>query len=97
MYGVRTDHQIICAGPHQMLLIDFIGPGATSGDVVHVCATRPGIDGDWTVHAVHNTSVQDVTVTGRYPAVEQMIQHALAALDGTGYSTLVPTELQEIP
>ncbi|NOQ58409.1 hypothetical protein HGK73_10150 [Mycolicibacterium fortuitum] len=64
---------------------------ATTGEPI-VTATRE--DGTWTVVA---DGIPDVTATDRGAAITAMTEHALAALPGTGYSTLVPRELSDLP
>lgn len=86
MYSVRTDHQIVAFGPDQMRLF------ANSDGATIVTATREG--DEWTVTA---EGVPDVTADNRPDAVNAMIEQALAALPGDGYSTLVPHGLKELP
>lgn len=83
---VRTDHQIVAFGSEHMKLFD-----AATGDPI-VTATRSA--GTWTVSA---DGVPDVTAADRPGAITAMTEQALAALGGTGYSTLVPYGLPEQP
>lgn len=84
-YQVQTDHQIIGA-TDLMVVIDH-------NLTQVVTATR--VSGIWTISA---TGVADVTADNRSDAVDAMIAHALAALPAqTGYSTLVPHGLKEMP
>ena len=86
MYDVQTDHQILAFGADKMALFD-----RQSGNVI-VEANRA--DDVWTVHA---DGIDDTTAASRSEAVTAMTEHALAALPGTGYSTLVPYGLTEQP
>lgn len=88
MYHVQTSHQIVGFGTEHMKLFD-----ATTGEPI-VTATRT--DGTWTI-AVDSSSIPDVTTTDRPAAITAMTEQALAALPGTGYSTLVPRELSDLP
>jgi hypothetical protein len=93
-YEVKTDHKIV-GGEHLMQLLD------TNTLEIIVTATRDPATGVWTVHA-ENASVPDVTAptvagspTPRSEAITAMVNQALAALPGSGYSTLVPYGLPE--
>lgn len=86
MYHVQTNHQIVGFGADHMKLFD-----ATTGEPI-VTATRT--DGTWTITA---DGIDDVTATDRGAAITAMTEHALAILPGSGYSTLVPRELSELP
>jgi hypothetical protein len=91
---VQTDHQIVAFGADRMLLFD----GA--GTVVVDCGRNA--DGSWTAKAA---GVPDVTMpadisggaTCRQGAITAMINQALAASPGDGYSTIVPHGLAEMP
>ena len=88
MYDVRTDHQIVAFDSELMQLFD----SATGAAIV--TATRVGgVGGTWTVSA---DGVDDVTAADRQAAITAMIEQALAALGGTGYSTTVPHGLAEL-
>lgn len=86
MYTVITDHQIVGFGTEHMKL--FV---SVTGDPI-VTASRDA--GTWTVTA---DGVPDVTATDRAGAVTAMTEQALASLGGSGYSTIVPRELSELP
>ncbi len=88
MLDVRTDHQIVAFGADGMTLFQV-----SDGQPI-VSAGRAAAAGPWTVHA---EGVPDATCATRPEAIDQMIEHALAALPGTGYSTLVPHGLRELP
>ena len=85
---VQTDHRIVAFGDDRMMLFD-----AEAGAVL-VDANRPDINGEWTVVA---EGVPDVTVATRTEAITAMVEQALAALPGTGYSCIVPHGLAEMP
>ena len=85
---VQTDHRIVAFGADRMMLFD-----ANEGQVI-VDANRPTPEGDWTVVA---QGVPDVVVSGRPAAIQAMVDQALAALPGTGYSCIVPHGLMELP
>ena len=76
---IQTDHQIVALGHNLMQLVDN-----ASGDV-HASAQRLG--DEWVVSAPGSDKVKDISRATRREAVEQMIEHALEALPGTGYST----------
>ena len=82
---VKTDHQIVSFGKDRMMLID-----ADAGDVI-VDATRS--QGIWTVVA---DGVANVTAGSRPDAIQAMVDQALAALPGTGYSCTVPHGLPDL-
>lgn len=92
---VQTDHQIVSFGADRMMLFD-----AVSGTVVVDSNRNP--DGSWTATA---SGVPDVTMpadiqpgpTFRQGAITAMINQALAASPGDGYSTMVPHGLAEMP
>lgn len=86
MYDAQTSHQIIAFGTELMQLFD-----STDGTIV---VTAERIDGTWTVKA---TGIDDVTAANRADAITALIDQALASLSGTGYSTLVPHGLPEMP
>lgn len=94
MMDVQTDHQIVPFGADRMMLFD------ASGTVVVDCNRNP--DGSWTAKAA---GVPDVTmpadITGgptfRQGAITAMTNQALAASPGSGYSTMVPHGLAEMP
>lgn len=83
---VETDHQILAVGGDKMTLFD---PAAGK---VHVTASR-STDG-WVIQA---EGLHDITRGTREETIYAMTEHALALLPGTGYSTLVPTGLAELP
>lgn len=85
MHQVQTDHQIVAPNQDLMLLLD------ENGQTV-VTATRD--KGKWTIHA---DGVKDNLCGTRPDAIMAMTDHALAALPGSGYSTLVPHGLPESP
>lgn len=85
MHQVQTDHQIVSANPDLMLLIGEDGSTLVS-------AQRSG--GKWTIHA---DNIKDATASTRPDAIQALTDHALAASPGTGYSTLVPHGLPELP
>lgn len=96
-YDVRTDHQIIAGNDDLMRLVN------KSDLSTIITATRNPGTGVWTVHAEVG-SVPDVsapTVVGsaqpRSEVINAMVQQALAALPGTGYSCTVPHGLPETP
>lgn len=70
-----------------MMLFD-----AEAGQVI-VDANRVD-DGPWTVTA---DGIPDVTVETRPEAITAMVEQALAALPGSGYSCIVPHGLAEMP
>lgn len=86
MYEVHTDHQIVAFGPNLMQLFE-----SNTGNLI-VTATRS--DDEWTIAA---EGVPDVTATSRHAAITAMTEQALAALGGSGYSTLVPHGLSDMP
>ncbi|GAA2418023.1 hypothetical protein [Mycolicibacterium llatzerense] len=86
MYDVLTDHKIVAFDSELMQLFN-----CADGTVI-VTATRA--DGTWTMHA---DGVDDVTAADRPAAITAMIEQALAALPGAGYSTTVPYGLPELP
>lgn len=91
---VQTDHQIVAFGGDRMMLFD--------GDGTAVVDCNRNADGSWTAKAA---GVADVTMpadisggpTFRQGAINAMINQALAASPGTGYSTMVPHGLAEMP
>lgn len=83
---VQTDHHILAVGGDKMTLFD-----PEAGKVL-VSATRMG--GSWTVHT---EGLSDVSSPSRQAAIHAMTEHALTLLPGTGYSTLVPHGLAELP
>lgn len=92
---VQTDHQIVSFGADLMTLFDN---AAGTGLVV---AQRPDASTPWTVHA---DGVADVQVSNaadgtppRAPVIQAMVNQALAVSKGTGYSTLVPNGIAEMP
>lgn len=85
---VHTDHQIVAFGADRMMLFD-----ADAGEVIVDC-NRPAGGTAWTAVA---EGVPDVTVEGRPAAIMAMVDQALAALPGTGYSCTVPHGLSELP
>lgn len=85
----ETDHQIVALGHDRMHLCDN-ATGST-----HVVAERVG--DKWVVSAPDNDSVEAVSVKTRLDAVHAMIDRALAALPGTGYSTAWHPALSEMP
>ncbi|MEU9805014.1 hypothetical protein [Mycobacterium sp. NPDC050853] len=85
---VQTDHQIVGFGTNRMQL--FNSPDGA----VLVTAERPDETSPWTVHA---DGVPDVSATDRPTAITALCDQALAALPGTGYSTLCPHGLAELP
>jgi len=82
----QTNHQIVAFGHDRMMLFD-----ADAGTVVVDCNR---VDGTWTATA---DGVPDVTAATRAAAITAMIDQALAALPGTGYSCTVPHGLTELP
>lgn len=84
---VQTDHRIVSFGDDRMMLFD-----ATEGAVLVDCNRVDG--GDWTITT---DGVDDVTAATRPEAIQAMIDQALAALPGTGYSCTVPHGLAEMP
>lgn len=85
---VHTDHRIVAFGSDRMMLFN-----ADEGAVI-VDASRPDAQGDWTVVA---DGVPDVTASTRVEAIQAMVDQALAALPGSGYSCTVPHGLAELP
>lgn len=83
---VHTDHQIVAFGGDRMMLFD-----ANEGQVIVDCNRADGV---WTAVA---DGVPDVTAGNRADAITAMIDQALAALPGTGYSCTVPHGLAETP
>lgn len=94
MMDALTDHQIVAFGADKMMLF--------GGDGTVIVDCNRNQDGSWTAKAV---GVPDVTVpaditggpTFRQGAIKAMINQALAASPGTGYSTMVPHGLAEMP
>ncbi|MBY0442023.1 MAG: hypothetical protein K2Q25_07800 [Mycobacteriaceae bacterium] len=86
MYDIKTDHNLVARGFDVMELVDQAGTPIVTG-------TRTG-SGSWLIHA---DGVPDMRTSHRANAINAMIDHALAALGGTGYSTLVPHELAALP
>lgn len=84
---IQTDHQIVTFGNDKMMLFD-----SATGDVI-VNADRAA-DNTWTVVVAGHP---DVAAIGRESAVTAMTEQALAALPGTGYSTLVPNAVWDLP
>lgn len=85
MYDVKTDHKIVGHNPDLMQLYDQDGT---------LIATAARTSGVWTVDAA---GVDDVTADTRQAAIMALTEQALAALGGTGYSTMVPHGLAEQP
>ena len=85
---VQTDHRIVSFGEDRMMLFD-----SNAGAVIVDC-NRPDAESEWTVVA---EGVEDVTVATRPEAITAMIEQALAALPGAGYSCTVPHGLAEMP
>lgn len=83
---VRTDHQIVAFGTERMMLFD-----SEAGTVI-VDANRS--QGIWTIEA---QGIPDVTASNRPDAIQAMVEQALAALPGTGYSCTVPHGLSDLP
>jgi hypothetical protein len=83
-FHVQTDHQIVAHGDDTMALYDNTGKTLA-------WATRRG-DG-WNVKSDQG----EETAPNRAAAVTAMTEHALAALGGDGYSTLVPHGLTDNP
>lgn len=83
---VRTDHQIVAFGTERMMLFD-----SEAGTVI-VDANRS--QGIWTIEA---QGIPDVTASNRPDAIQAMVDQALAALPGTGYSCTVPHGLTDLP
>lgn len=87
--SVQTDHQIVDFPiAHMMGLLDNASPGQPI-----VVATR----GPGTTWVIHADGIDDVIANTRAEAITAMIDHALTILPGTGYSTLVPHGLRELP
>lgn len=85
---VLTDHQIMPFGDDTMALFEV-----QTGQQI-VSAARE--NGAWTIHA-HVGDIPDDTAATRAEALTAMTEHALAALGGNGYSTLIPTGLADLP
>ena len=85
---VQTDHRIVAFGGDRMMLFD-----AEAG-VVIVDANRAGLGEVWTIAA---DGIPDITAANRVDAIQAMVDQALAALPGTGYSCTVPHGLAELP
>lgn len=85
LYDVKTDHKIVGHNPDLMQLYDQAGT---------LIATATRADGVWTVSA---DGITDVTADTRQDAIMALTEQALAALGGTGYSTMVPHGLAEQP
>ena len=83
---VRTDHQIVAFGTERMMLFD-----AQEGNVI-VDANRS--QGIWTIEA---PGIPNVEASNRPDAIQAMVDQALAALPGTGYSCTVPHGLTDLP
>ena len=83
---VHTDHQIVAFGGDRMMLFD-----ANEGVVIVDCNRADGV---WTAVA---DGVPDMTADNRPDAITAMIEQALAALPGSGYSCTVPHGLAETP
>ncbi|AER47583.1 minor tail protein [Mycobacterium phage DS6A] len=87
MYDVKTDHQVVPVGADLMQLVD-----CRTGALI-ATATRTGER--WMVAA--DGGIAGGTVGARGEAITALVELALAALGGTGYSTLVPSGLSEVP
>lgn len=85
---VQTDHQIVSFGVDRMMLFD-----SNEGNVIVDC-NRAVPGGVWTASAV---GIPDATAATRAEAIQVMVDQALAALPGTGYSCTVPHGLAEMP
>lgn len=94
-----ADHQIIAVNPDRMVVMDStVEPGQNP---ILVEANRNPA-GDWVVSAA---GVADITIppdiqpgpTYRRNAITAMVNQALAASPGDGYSTVVPRGLAETP
>lgn len=85
--NVRTDHQVIPFDDNRMALFDN-----NTGTAI-VTAERDQTQ-VWTVHA---DGVDDVTANNRQDAIQALIDQALASQPGTGFSTLVPHGLADLP
>ena len=85
---VQTDHRIVAFGADRMMLFD-----AEAGAVI-VDANRAAVGEPWTVVA---EGISDVTVATRVEAIQAMVDQALSALPGSGYSCTVPHGLAELP
>mgnify|MGYP000965608912 CR=1 FL=1 len=83
---VRTDHQIVAFGTERMMLFD-----SEAGTVI-VDANRS--QGIWTIEA---QGIPNITASNRPDAIQAMVDQALAALPGTGYSCTVPHGLTDLP
>lgn len=86
--NVQTDHQIVAFGDDKMVLFN-----STDGQVL-VTAERPAVGQPWTISA---TGATDATAADRPAAVTAMCDQALSILPGTGYSTMVPSTLVDLP
>lgn len=84
--NVRTDHQIIPFDNDRMALFDN-----NSGSAI-VTATRE--DGTWTISGA---GAEDRTADNRADAIQALIDHALESQPDSGYSTLVPHGLADLP
>ena len=87
MFDIQTDHQIVALGADLMHLLDN-----ANGSTI-VTAQRDG--GTWVIHA--DAVETDATATTRPDAIQGVLDHALAALGGDGYSTMIPHGLTELP
>lgn len=86
-FDVRTDHQIVAFDADRMILFD-----SHTADTVATAVRENGI---WTVHA---GDVADAQVDNRNDAIDTMIDHALRVPGAkSGYSTLVPHGLRDLP
>lgn len=86
---VTTQLSIYPFGNHRMVLFDNTNGGAEVAVAERADETTP-----WTVSA---DGVPDVTAVTRPLAITALIDQALAALPGTGYSTFVPDVLHTMP
>lgn len=81
---VKTDHQVVAFGADLMGLFDGEG-------TLIVQAAR--VEGGWQVTA----EGVDVLVENRKSAITGLTEVALQVLPGSGYSTLVPRGLEDLP
>lgn len=90
MFDAKTDHKIEPYGANVMKLKEF------DADIDIIVATRQDVGQPWTIHS-DKDDVADTTADNREDAIQEMVNLALVALPGTGYSCIVPHDLPETP
>ncbi|KLO25912.1 hypothetical protein ABW16_21630 [Mycolicibacter heraklionensis] len=86
MFAVTTDHQIVPFSDDQMALFD-----AKTGNRIALAVRESEA---WTVSA---DGIDDRSAEDRPAAITALLDAAIEALGGTGYSTMVPHGLAEQP